>query len=187
MRQLLSLAALMAFLMVGHSAESVALRTNSITVGTNGVLLLTTPDNWEVMRTNVNPKNPYTVEVHAPADGPRIRLNICWDGFPRVAQNPTASDLDKIVSNVVARQYLPICVEKTVELEKLKGPHVTGTFVRLTDAHWTPVVKSEYQNQGVGMFRTGSLWGDFDLLCNDKDGPQFQAGLKVLETLRKKP
>jgi hypothetical protein len=88
---------------------------------------------------------------------------------------------------VVKVQYLPIAVEKTFSVEKLKGPGVTGSFVRLTDAGWAPVVKDEYHNLVTGMFRCENLWGTFDLVTNDKDGPLFKQGLKVMESLHRKP
>jgi hypothetical protein len=37
------------------------------------------------------------------------------------------------------------------------------------------------------MFRCGNLWGNFDLLTNDKDGPTFKQGLTVLQSLHRKP
>lgn len=188
MRQLLFVAALMSLISVGSAVEGIALKTNSVDVGIHGVMELTAPEGWAVVNTNLNfPGHPKTVEVHSPDGAIKIRITICWDGFPGPITNPTGTDMDKMISNVVARQYLPISVEKTIDLEKLNGPGVKGSFVRLTDAGWTPVVKEEHRNQGIGMFRCESLWGDFDLVCNDKDGPQFTSGLKILESLHRKP
>ena len=95
--------------------------------------------------------------------------------------------MSNIVSNSVASQYLPIAVEKTFDLEKLRGPAVTGIYARVTDTNWSPVLKDNYPNICEGMFRTGNLWGNFNLLTHDKDGLEFKAGLRVLESLRKKP
>ncbi|HXT11731.1 MAG TPA: hypothetical protein VN873_09225 [Candidatus Angelobacter sp.] len=188
MRQLFFAAALLSMLTLGRAAESTPLKTNPVSVGPHGNLEITAPDGWQLLHTNLNlPGKPVSVELHAPGNTVEIRLNICWDGFPGPITNPTDADMALMVSNVVAAQYLPMSVEKKIDLEKLRGPGVTGFFVRLTDASWTPVLKDQYRNQGVGMFRAGNLWGDFDLLCNDKDGSQFNAGLKVMQSLRRKP
>jgi hypothetical protein len=95
--------------------------------------------------------------------------------------------MSTIVSNNVTTQYLPIAAEKTFDLEKLRGPAVTGIYARVTDTNWSPVLKDNYPNICEGMFRCANLWGNFNLLTHDKNGSEFKAGLQILETLRKKP
>jgi len=77
-------------------------------------------------------------------------------------------------------------IEKTFNLEKLHGPAVTGIYARVTDSKWIPIEEDTYRNICEGMFRCGNIWGNFNLLTNDKDGPGFKAGLKVLESLHRK-
>lgn len=188
MRKLLFVFALVGAFSLARGAESQPLATNDVAVGEHGTLEILTPKNWTLIHTNLNlPGNPQTVELHAPGDTPTIRLTIFWDGFGGKLVKPTQTEMEQSVSNNVAIHNLPISVEKTFQLETLRGASVTGCFVRLTDAGWTPVVKNEFPNIATGMFRSGNLWGNFDLLTFDKDGPQFKAGFKVLESLRRKP
>lgn len=176
-------------LSLARAADSVEV-TNRISIGVPGTLEMLTPVGWSLVRTNLHmPYDPPSYELHAPSNTTVIRLTIYWDGFVMhgKALTPTEPEMAQTVSNVVVRQYLPISVEKTFDLEKLRGPHVTGWFARLTDAGWTPVVKDEYHNLATGMYRCGNLWGDFNLLANDKNGPQYEAGMKVMQSLNRTP
>ena len=92
--------------------------------------------------------------------------------------------MSKIVSNNIVVQYLPGAVEKTFDLEKFHGPAANGIFARITDAHWTLLIKDTYPNITEGMFRSGNIWANFSMLTHDKNGPEFKAGLKVLESIR---
>ena len=188
MRQLLFVFALMSALSLARAAEPDLLKTNSVNVGVPGKLEIVTPADWTLLNTNVGlPDNPVTFELHAPNDATVIRLFVRWDGFGGKNIKPTEAEMGSIVSNNIAAQYLPAAVEKKIELEKFHGPAVNGIFGRITDRTWTPVLKDTYPNLAEGMFRCGSIWGNFSLLTFGKDGPQFQAGLKVLESLRRKP
>jgi hypothetical protein len=188
MRQLLLLAAMMGAFPLARAAEGDALATNSIVVADHGTLEISSPGDWTFIHTNLNlPGKPISVELHSASKTAVIRLTIFWDGFGGSKVKPTEADMEKSVSTLAARQYLPISVEKTVTLEKLHGPAVTGSFARFTDADWTIVMTDEYRNVAPGMFRSDNLWGNFDLLTNDKDGPSFKEGLEVLESLRRKP
>jgi len=188
MRQLLLIFALACAVTVTRAADNGRMTTNSIDLGKPGTLQVLLPHDWTLVHTNLGlPNNPPTVEFHAPTSTTVIRLSIYWDGFAGTNSSPGEADMLQIVSNVVTRQYLPISVEKTFEPEKFHGPGVSGVFARITDAGWTPVVKDEYPNLATGMFRAGNIWGNFDLLCFDRDGPQFKAGLAVMQSLRRKP
>jgi hypothetical protein len=186
MRKLLLLCALVSAVSLARAADAAPLATNSIPFGEHGTLEALTPTNWTMLHTNL-PGYPPTVELHSLSNSIVIRLSIRWDKPEEKIPRPTEADMDRIVSNTVVIQYLPIAVEKTFTVEKLKGPGVTGSFARFTDAGWTPVVKDEYQNLMTGMFRCENLWGTFDLLTNDKNGPLFQEGLKVMESLHRQP
>ena len=48
-------------------------------------------------------------------------------------------------------------------------------------------MKDEFPNFTEGMFRSDNIWGNFNLLTFDKDGPGFKAGLQVLQSMRRKP
>jgi hypothetical protein len=188
MRQLLFIAALLGTFSLARAAESAALTTNTAAAGKHGTLQIPTPQDWTLTRTNLNlPGNPPSLELHSLSNTIVVRLTIYWDGFKGKNLQPTEANMDTIVSNNAVLLYMPISVEQKFVLEKLRGPAVTGAFVRLTDAGWTPVLKNEYRNLSTGMFRCQNLWGTFDLLTNDKDGPQFKQGLSVIESLRRTP
>jgi hypothetical protein len=186
MRQLLLLFALAGAVSMARAADTGAMKTNSIPFAGHGTLKALTPTNWSLIHTNL-PGYPPTVELHSASNTIVIRISTRWDKPGEKLPRPTDADMDVIVSNTVVRQYLPIAVERTFNVEKLKGPGVAGSFVRLTDAGWTPVVNDEYHNLVSGMFRCENLWGTFDLLTGDKDGPQFKQGLKVMESLHRTP
>ena len=93
----------------------------------------------------------------------------------------------QIVSNTCVRGVAQASIEKEVTLEKFRGPAVRGTFARFTEAHWVPMLQGDYPNIATGMFRSGNLWGNFNLLTYDKDGPQFKQGLEILKSMRRKP
>jgi hypothetical protein len=188
MRQLLFVFALLSAVSLVCAAETSPLTTNSVVVGEHGTLEIVSPRDWTLLHTNLNlPGNPLSVELHEPTNAAAIRLTIFWDGFAGRPVKPTEADMEESVSNGVTLNNLHIAVEKTFQLEKLHGPGVTGCFARLTDAGWTPVVKDEFPNIATGMFRSGNLWGNFDLLTFEKNGPMFKAGLKIMESLRRKP
>jgi hypothetical protein len=186
MRQLLFIVALMSAFGLARAAEVEPLKTNRMTIGVAGTLEVLTPPDWTVVQTNMNtPDGAPAFELHAPNDSIAIRLFVRWDGFGGKSIKPTETDMSAIVSDILKKQYLPVAKEKTVALEKMKGPAVTGVYARITDSTWTPVLKNTYPNLAEGMFRCQNIWGNFDLLTSDKNGPQFKAGLKVLESLRR--
>ena len=186
MRQLLLLAALMTALPLARAAENEALATNSIVVRDQGTLEILTPKNWTLIHTNLNQPG-VSAELHSAGNTTVIRFTIFWDGFGGKDVKPTEADMQKSINKGALIQYLPNSVEKTVTLEKLQGPAVTGSFARFTDSHWNAMLVGPYRNVATGMFRSGNLWGDFDLLTNDKDGPNFDQGLKVMQSIRRKP
>ena len=192
MRQLLLVLALMsAFVFSTRAADDKDMATNSIVADEAGTLEIVAPKDWTFTHTNMQMTgNPPSMELHSPSNVIAIRITVYWDGFRGQVSKLDDQDFDKIVSNVVKQQYLPVSVEKKFVVEKLKGPGVSGSFARITDAKWSPVMKgaveNEFKNLATGMFRCGNLWGNFDLLTNDKDGPPFKQGLKVLESLHKK-
>lgn len=178
----------MGFFSLAHAAESQILQTNAVTMEDHGTLQLLTQKDWTLTRTNtqLNGK-PLSIELHSASNTIAMQMTIYWDGMNEKMRKLTDADMELIVSNVATRQYLPISVEKKFVLEQLKGPEMTGTFARFTDAGWVPVKKNEFRNLATGMFRCGNLWGNFDLLTNDKDGPLFKQGVKVLESLHREP
>jgi hypothetical protein len=188
MRQLLFIIALTCAFGVARAAETPALKTNSVALGGPGTLQILAPTNWTFSPTNLNlPDNPVTVEMHAPNNALIIRFYIRWDGFGGKPFKPAEAEMGKIVSNNIVLQYLPTAVEKTFDLEKLHGPSVTGVFARITDANWTPLEKNSYPNLTEGMFRCGNIWGNFNVVTFDKNGPLFKDALKVLESMHRKP
>jgi hypothetical protein len=186
MRQLLFVLALAGVLTGARASGTGQMTTNSVSLGMPGTLEMLTPSGWTLQRTNLNlPNKPVSVELHAPEEASIIRLAIYWDGMNGLAA-PTDPKMDMIVSNN-ATQYAPISVEKKIDLERLKGPAVTGSFARFTDAGWTPVVKSEYPNLATGMFRCANIWGTFDIVTGDKDGPRFNQAIDVVKSFRRTP
>jgi hypothetical protein len=188
MRQLLFLLMLAGVLSFARVADAQALKTNNIPVGTAGTLQISTPPDWTFTYTNLGlPEKPITFELHARSNSIVIRYFVRWDGFGGTQARPNESAMGLIVSNSIAAQYLQMSVEKSVKLENLAGPDVSGVFARITDANWSPIMKNEYPNFTEGMFRCRNIWGNFNLLTFDKDGPGFKAGLQVLQSMRRKP
>jgi len=188
MRQLLFIVALFGAFGFARAAETPDLKTNSIALGEPGTLEIPTPPNWTFSPTNLSLlDHPVIVELHAPNNALIIRFYIRWDGFGGKPFKPAEDEMSKIVSNNIVTQYLPTAVEKTFNLEKLHGPAVTGVFARITDANWTPVLKDNYPNLTEGMFRSANIWGNFNVVTYDKDGPLFKDALKVLESMRRRP
>jgi len=186
MRQLLFLVAVMGALAIGRAEEPTALKTNSMAIGLPGTLEIVTPAGWTVTQTNLNlADKPMTYELWDEHKTVGIRFYIRWDGFGGKAIKPNAKEMARIVDNVVTAQWMPIAVEPTFKLEPLKGPAVTGVYARITDRTWSPVVLNTFPNVTEGMFRCGSIWGNFNVLSTGKDGPGFKSALKVLESLRR--
>lgn len=188
MRQLLlAIALLTALLSPARAADNQTFKTNSLTVDKQGTLEILTPTDWTFAQTNMYlAGNPPTVELHSPANATEIRISVYWDGFAGKISSPTAADFENIVSNVCVLKYVPASVEKNVVLEKLQGPAVSGTFARFTDATWVPMLNNDHRVVVTGMFRSGNLWGNFDMVTGDKDGPMFKQGLQVLESMWRK-
>jgi hypothetical protein len=181
-------ALLCALSVVSHAADKQSLATNTISAGKEGTLEILTPPGWTLLQTNLNlPDKPLTAELHSPSEQTVIRVYLRWDNFGGTTIKPNDKNMEQIVSNTVARQYLSMSVEKSITLEKLRGPGVTGVFARITDAGWTPVMKNEFPNLTEGMFRCENLWGNFNLMSFGKNSPSFKEGLKVLESMRRKP
>jgi hypothetical protein len=177
-----------AFLSRAWASDSPILATNAVALGVQGTLEIVAPSDWTFVRTNLNmPGNPPSVELHSRSNLITLRLTIYPDrpGAGKL-DKPTAADMQGIVSNEARVNYLPVSVEKTLVMEKLSGQGVSGSYVRLTDATWTPIAKDQYKNLTTGMFRSGNLWGYFDLETYDKDGPSFKQGMKVMESLHRK-
>jgi hypothetical protein len=186
MRQLL-----LALLMLGSAVCTVpaadsALTTNSVRVDQKGTLQITAPADWTFAQTNT-PGAPAYAVMYSPSNSIGINMWVYWDGFGKTNTLLTQADFEQIVSNACARSYEPVSVERKTVLEKLQGPAVTGTFARFTEAKWVPMLKDDYPNIASGMFRSGNLWGRFNLVTYDKDGPLFKEGLKVLESIRHEP
>lgn len=186
MRHLLFALALLGTFFLARPAAGDILKTNGVAVGKDGTLEIATPGDWMLVQTNLNsPGNPKTVELHSLSNTVVIRLQFYSAAFKGKLALPTDDKMDVIVSNT-AVQYLPIAVEKTIVTEKLNGPAMTGAFVCLTDAGWTPVVKDEFHFLTTGMFRCEKIWGTFELLTNDK-GPSFKQGMDVIKSFQRKP
>jgi hypothetical protein len=187
MRQLLfSFAFLGIVVSSALATDKPALATNSIAVKGQGTLEVVAPADWKFAHTIMQGNLPYFA-LHSPSNQVAMEVTVYWDGFGKTNSKPTAADFERIVSNACVRSYERSSVEGKTVLEKLEGPAVTGTFARFTDATWVPMAKGDYPNVANGMFRSGNLWGKFNLLTYEKDGPGFKQGLQVLESLRRKP
>jgi hypothetical protein len=189
-KQLLYIIALAAAFAPTRAAKAQSLKTNDISLGTPGTLQVLTPPDWKIQSVNLNLQdNTPVYDLHAPSNTLVIRLYVRWDGFGGKSIRPGEAEMSAIVSNSVVTQYMPVAVEKTFDLEKFHGPAVAGVYARVTDSTWSPVINdtNNYPNICEGMFRSANIWGNFNLLTHDKKGPEFKAGLQVLESLRRKP
>jgi hypothetical protein len=187
MRQLLLAFGLLSIGIFPVSAEDTqALTTNFVSVGKQGTLQILTPNDWKFTRTE-RPGSPSYASLHAPSNSIAIEISLYWDGLGKKISKPTQADFERIVSNTCASSFEANSVEKKIVLEKLQGASVSGTFARFTDPRWVPMLKSDFPNVASGMFRCGNLWGNFNLLTYDKDGPLFKQGLQVLQSMRSVP
>lgn len=188
MRQMLLAITLLTALLSSARADDQSVKTNFFTVDGQGTLEILTPTDWTFMQTNMYlAGNPPSVEMHSPANATEIRITAYWDGFSGKISKPTIADFETIVSNVCELKYMPASVEKKIVLEKLQGPAVNGTFARFTDATWVPMLNNDHRVVATGMLRSGNIWGNFDMVTGDKNGPMFKQGLQVLESIRRKP
>lgn len=187
MRQLLlALAFLAAAISSLPAADGLDLTTNSVSVGKQGTLEILAPKDWK-FTSATRPGSPSGASLHSPSNSIAIGISVFWDGIGKKIAKPTQADFERIVSNVCVRQYEPSSVERKTTLENLQGPAVTGVYARFTDAHWVPMLKTDYPNVVSGMFRSGNLWGNFDIYTHDKDGPLFKQALQVLQSMRSVP
>jgi hypothetical protein len=187
-KQLLFILALAGVFGFTRVAEAQFLKTNSITLGKAGTLQVLTPPDWKLNQVDLKLQDNLPVfDLHAPSNSLVIRLYVRWDGFAGNTRRPGESEMGIGVSNSVVQQYLPVAVEKTFDLEKLHGPAVMGIYARVTDSKWSPVLKDNYPNICEGMFRCANIWGNFNLLTYDKDGPGFKTGMRILESMRRAP
>ena len=188
LKQLMFIVALAAFFGFTGVIQAQPLKTNDLNLAKSGTLQVITPTNWTAKYVGMNqPDQEPMFDLRAPSNTLVIRLYVRWDGFGGKSARPDLAEMGTIVSNSVVTQYLTRTVEKTFDLEKLQGRAVTGIYARVTDAKWNPLEEDTYRNVCEGMFRSGNIWGNFNLLTNDKDGPGFKAGMKVLESLHRKP
>lgn len=186
MRQLLlSFALLSALVPSAFATGEPAMATNAVVVKGQGTLEIVAPADWKFQQT-LSKGKPYFA-LHSPGNTVAMEVTVYWDGIGGTNSKPTAADFALIVSNACVGSYEQASVEKRTVLETFKGPAVTGTFARFTDAHWVLMRKGDYPNVANGMFRTGNLWGKFNLLTYEKDGPGFKQGLQVLESMRRVP
>ena len=187
MRQLLlSLALLSAVIPSVLASDKPAMATNAVVAKGQGTLEIVTPADWKFQQTMSQGTLPYFA-LHSPSNSIAIEATVYWDGIGTNTSKPTEANFTQTLSNVCVREYQPASVEKETIIEKLQGPEVSGVFARFTDAHWVPMRKGDYPNITTGMFRAGNLWGKFTLLTYGKDGPDFEQGLQVLESMRRKP
>ena len=187
MRQmLLALALFAAVISPVWAANTPPLTTHSVTVGEQGTLQIAVPQDWTFMQTNVPGAAVYAM-LRSPTNSIAFEMWVYWDGFARTNSKPTETDFAQIVSNTCLHGVFKASTETEIKLEKFQGPAVSGTFARFTEAHWVPMVQGDFPNIATGMFRSGNLWGNFNLLTYGKDGPQFKQGLEILKSIRRKP
>lgn len=188
LKQLLLVTTLAAVFGFACTTKAQSLKTNDLRLAKTGTLQALTPPDWTAKFVGLNqPDQEPMFDLRAPSNSLVIRLYVRWDGFGGKSIRPDEAQMSTIVSNTVATRYTSTAVEKTFTLEKLRGPAVTGIYARVTDSKWEPMLKDSFPNTCEGMFRCGNIWGNFNLMTFDKDGPGFKAGLQVLESLRKKP
>ena len=172
----------------GSAADKNGFVTNSLSIPEHGILLVKAPAGWSFVRKGVaNSAGPRTAALHSADGKTSVQVTLFWDGFGPNQLKPNAAKMAEMVKAAAQAQYAPGSVEKKVELEKLKGTEVSGSFARFTDAQWVgkELPPNEFSHVASGMVRIEDLWGNFTILTDDKDGPHFKEGLAVIESLRK--
>jgi len=169
------------------AAEQPEFTTNTLAVSELAVLRIQSPKDWSFETKGAgNPTGPRTAALRSEDGGVSVQITMFRNGFSPNQFKPTDDKMAQMVKSAAESQFLASSMEKKVEVEKLKGAQVSGSFARFTDAKWAEkkLPPGEFSNVAIGVLRCGDLWGNFTLLSSDKDGPHFKQGLAVLEAMR---
>jgi len=188
MNRLFALCLVVASAAVAPAAEQPEFTTNSLPVSELAVVRVAAPKGWSfVPKGAANPSGPRTASLRSEDGGVSVQIRMFRNGFSPNQFKPNEEKMAEMVRKAGEAQFVSTSVEKKVDVEKLKGADVSGSFARFTDIKWADkkLPPGELSNVAIGVLRCGDLWGDFTLLTNDKDGPHFKEGLAVIESLRK--
>ena len=170
-----------------------AARTGTLPIAGHGTLTWSTPAGWEYTPPLIDAsgKSPLNLRLRAPSGRPTILLTVFWDGFGTNQLKPTLNTLEASLRTSASNQFIPESLEKTVTTRRLDMEFVQARFATFTDsilaASTKPIAAEESRHATLGTFRAGPLWGNFMLMTNDADGPEFRAALEVIKTLRATP
>ena len=168
-----------------------AARPGALPLIGHGTLLWSTPAGWEYTppQIDVSGKSPMNLRLRGAGGRPTVLLTVFWDGFGTNKLKPTLDTLEATLRTSASNQFIPESLEKTVTVRRLETESVQARFVTFTDAALAtkPVPADESRHATLGTFRTGQLWGNFMLMTNDTDGPEFRSALDVIKSLRATP
>lgn len=168
-----------------------AVRPGALPIIGHGTLLWSTPAGWEYTppQIDVSGKSPMNLRLRGAGGRPTVLLTVFWDGFGTNKLKPTLDTLEATLRTSASNQFIPDSLEKTVAVRRLETESMQARFATFTDAALAtnPVPAEESRHATLGTFRTGQLWGNFMLMTNDSDGPEFRSALDVIKSLRAAP
>lgn len=173
------------------SVASNAAHPAALPVFNHGVLLWSHPAGWEYTppRIDVSGKTPMNFRLQGPKGRPTVLVTVFWDGFGTNNSKPNLEALEARMTDAASNQFLPGSIEKKVTVCKFDSTTIQFRYSTFTDSEWVgkPVPELESRHATLGTFRTGTLWGNFMLMSNDTDGPEFRSGLEVLQSFHMAP
>ena len=170
-----------------------AARPGALPIPGHGTLMWSSPAGWEYTPPLIDAsgKSPMNLRLRAPDGRPTVLLTVFWDGFGTNKLKPTLDTLEASLRTSASNQFIPESIEKTVTIRRHDTESVQARFATFTDsalaASTKPVPPDESRHATLGTFRAGGLWGNFMLMTNDTDGPEFRAALDVIKTLGSAP
>jgi len=172
-------------------AAPMTVKPSALPVLGHGTLLWSHPSAWEYTppRIDVSGRTPWVFRIRGAEGHPTLLVTLMWDGFGTNSMHPDLAELERHLKASASSQFLSSSVEKTVNLKPVENDALKARYVTFTDAALVgkPVPEGESRNATLGTFRTGSLWGNFMLMTNDSDGPEFNAALQIIRSFRSVP
>lgn len=174
-----------------HPAAPLTVKPSALPVPGHGTLLWSHPAAWEYTppRIDISGRTPWVFRIRGVEGRPTLLITLMWDGFGTNSMHPELAELERHLKASASSQFLSSSVEKTVNLKRIESDSLKARYVTFTDAGLVakPVPEGESRNATLGTFRTGSLWGNFMIMTNDSDGPEFNAALQVIQSFRSAP
>ncbi|EEF62535.1 hypothetical protein [Pedosphaera parvula] len=159
-------------------------------LGTHGTLSITAPEDWTIKGRAVNDHGGTPIG-YAFAIKPRSDVNAkCLLTFAYITNGvPNRETIRKDVLRVTT-QLVSESVEKKQNLKDFSLQTGYGAYCLFTDASLVgkPAKPGDYKVMGSGQVQPGdNMLGVVSLFADEADGKDFQAMLKIINSLKVKP